>query len=496
MNKTELETFIKNQCAVSSKQIIKHFTDLGERADAVRKAISRLHSPYMRLKYIRLANNAQILYHKDNWFTIDFYEAVVEIFREENSIYGAVLEAIKARGGYVFEKYFPILSGTGEQKKHIWPSHIKDNLVISKLLIEDNIENFGKILYLPERHTDNIAAHVRADCIQEQIMLQIIEDWLKKLNFITYNQICHKNLDNDLPKFATTYWDLTSPSYLLPLMKNNKQGSVICDLFLKEISDVSQVQYILKKLELLSVQKNISRYLPIIISPNFSQDVFKVLKGRGIIPATFSNLFGKETADLFRELYISLQNLTAAITKDPKKQYTIFEKIASFEGIANQIRGPLFEMICVHLVNNIRKGFIENGKSIFCNQLGKSLEIDIINESPTEIFIVECKGYLPQNLVSHKEVKKWLDTITHIRRSFISANEERNNKKFIFNFWTSSDFDKDAIELFSKRHNNLLEIHWKNGEEIMQKLKEYKLTGALKMLNDYFLKNFLDKQLS
>ena len=128
--------------------------------------------------------------------------------------------------------------------------------------------------------------------------------------------------------------------------------------------------------------------------------------------------------------------------------------------------------------------------------MGKSLEIDIINESPTEIFIVECKGYLPHNLVSHEEVKKWLDNITHIRKSFISANEERNNKKFIFNFWTSSDFDKDAIELFSKRHNNLLEIHWKNGEEIMQKLKEYKLTGAQKMLNDYFLKNFLYKQLS
>lgn len=253
MNKTELETFIKNQQAVSSKQIIKHFTDLGERADIVRKAISRLQYPYMRLKYIRLANNAQILYHKDNWFTTDFYEAVVEILKEENSIYGAALEAVKARGGYVFEKYFPILSGTGEQKNHIWPSQIKDNLVISKLLIEDNIENFGKILYLPERQMDNITTLVRADCIQEQVMLQIIEDWLKKLNFITYNKICHKNLDNDLPKFATTYWDLTSPSYLLPLMKNNKQGSVICDLFLKEISDVSQVQYILKKLELLNL---------------------------------------------------------------------------------------------------------------------------------------------------------------------------------------------------------------------------------------------------
>lgn len=72
MNKAELENFIKNNYAVSSKQIIKHFTALGEKTDTIRKAISRLKQPYMRLKYIRLANNAQILYHKENWLTIDF----------------------------------------------------------------------------------------------------------------------------------------------------------------------------------------------------------------------------------------------------------------------------------------------------------------------------------------------------------------------------------------------------------------------------------------
>lgn len=282
MNKAELENFIKNNYAVSSKQIIKHFTALGEKTDTIRKAISRLKQPYMRLKYIRLANNAQILYHKENWLTIDFCKKVTNILKDDNSIYAAALEAIKARGGYVLEKYFPILSGSGEQKKHIWPNKIKDNLISAGLLIEDDIENLGKVLYLLEAEGNNVAAFVRAYCIQEQVMLQLIEDWLKRLNFITYNQTCHKNLTEDLPKFATTYWDITSPSYLLPLMRANKQGSVICDLFLKDISDVSQIQYIMKKLELLSVQKNISRYLPIIIAPSFSQEAFMSLKRNGI----------------------------------------------------------------------------------------------------------------------------------------------------------------------------------------------------------------------
>lgn len=358
-------------------------------------------------------------------------------------------------------------------------------------MIEDDIENLGKVLYLLEAEGNNVAAFVRAYCIQEQVMLQLIEDWLKRLNFITYNQTCHKNLTEDLPKFATTYWDITSPSYLLPLMRANKQGSVICDLFLKDISDVSQIQYIMKKLELLSVQKNISRYLPIIIAPSFSQEAFMSLKRNGIIPASFDNLFGKETAKLFSELYISLQNLAAAITKDPEKQYTLFEKISTFENISNQIRGPLFEMICIHLVHTTRQGFVENGKNIFCQTLKKYLELDIINESPTEIFIAECKGYQPYHLISFQEIKEWLDNTTHIRKSLISMNEERNNKKFTFHFWTSSNFSNEALELLEKKKNKLhIEIKWKNGQEIMREIKQYKLKGAEKMLNDYFLKIF------
>ncbi len=496
MNKTELERFIRENYAVSSKQIIKHFTDLGEKPDTIRKSISRLTPPYMRLKYIRLANNAQILYHKENWHTINFCKKVTKILNEENSIYSTALEAIKAKGGCILEKYFPIISGSGEQKKHIWPDKIKNNLISAGLLNEDNIENFGKILYLTDFDILNISAYVRAYCIQEQIILQIVEDWLKKLNFITYNQICYKKLDNNLPKFATTYWDITAPSYLLPLMKKNKQGSVICDLFLKDISDVTQIQYIIKKLELLSIQKNIPRYLPMIIAPSFSQDAFTTLKRKGIIVASYDNLFGKETARLFSELYISLQNLAAALIKDPNKQYIIFEKIATFENISNKIRGPLFEMICIHLVHTSRLGFVENGKNIFCQTLEKYLELDIFNESPTEIFIVECKGYLPNHLISYQEVKEWLDNIIHIRKSMISMNAERNNKKFIFNFWTSSRFSEESVDLLQKKITNpQIKIQWKDGPEIMQEIKKYKLKGAEKILNDYFFKNFLDKQL-
>lgn len=491
MKKADIEQYIKKYSVVSSKQIIKHFLSLGENSTRIRKAISRLQTPYNKLKFIHLSNNAQILYYKDIWKTTDFCNKVTLILREENSVYAMALDAIKARGGFIVEKYFPIISGSGEQKKHIWPNKIKDNLISAGLLTRDN-----NILYLTE-YIDSIKLSVNPYCIQEQIILQLVEDWLKKLNFIAYKKTCHKQLSGDLPKFATTYWDITAPSYLLPLMQNNLQGSVLCDLFLNEITDISQIQYVMKKLELLSISKRIPKHLPIIIAPSFSKNAFIELKRNGIIPASFDNLFGMETAKLFTDLYFSLQNLAAAVTRDPNKVYTIFTKIAAFESISNQIRGPLFEMICVHYVHSSNLGYIENGKSIFCNKLRKYLEIDIINESPKEVFIVECKGYLPNHLIEYSEVKEWLSNIYQIRQELISTNQANINKKFIFNFWTSSDFTAEALSLLENTKDKAqFEIRWKNGENLKNSIKEKGLKGAEKMLKDYFFKNYLNKQLA
>lgn len=52
---------------------------------------------------------------------------------------------------------------------------------------------------------------------------------------------------------------------------------------------------------------NIPRFLPIILAPSFEADTFNILRSKGIIVATYSNLYGEETAKLFAELYTSLK---------------------------------------------------------------------------------------------------------------------------------------------------------------------------------------------
>lgn len=91
--------------------------------------------------------------------------------------------------------------------------------------------------------------------------------------------------------------------------------------------------------------------------------------------------------------------------------YELFDKLSTFEGISNQIRGPLFEMICVHLAQNTFSAqFIENSKHITSND--KEKELDVFAQNSSEFIIIECKGYLPNHKVNAEEISEWLkDTI-------------------------------------------------------------------------------------
>lgn len=78
----------------------------------------------------------------------------------------------------------------------------------------------------------------------------------------------------------------------------------------------------------------------------------------------------------------------------------------------------------------------------------------------------------------------------------LQKDPQNNGKKFLFNFWTTSDFDEKAIELLtSVTIKNNVEIHWKNGKDVLKLAKEKKLHGVIKTLNEYYFKNFLDKML-
>ena len=331
------------------------------------------------------------------------------------------------------------------------------------------------------------------------IQLKLLQDWLKKLNFVSFKKnIYRTSLEGSPPQFVSTFWDLTGPSYLYPLLGNKipKQGSIVCDLFLNSLVSSSQIQYYLNKLEMLKKCRNIPKFLPIILAPSFETDTFSILRNKGIIVATYSNLYGEETAKLFAELYTSLKNLAAAITKDPQKMYELFDKLSTFEGISNQIRGPLFEMICVHLAQNtFLAPFIENSKHITSSD--KEKELDVFAQNPSEFIIIECKGYLPNHKVTAEEISEWLkDTIPFVRKTLLQKDPQNNGKKFLFNFWTTSDFDEKAIKLLTTvTFKNNVEIHWKNGKDILKLAKEKKLHGIIKTLNEYYFKNFLDKML-
>ena len=131
MNRSELHCYIEDNIVVSSRQIIQYFVSQGKTNTSVRKSISRLKDPFRSVSKIHLANKAKIFYHKAFWKTPDYCEKLTKILLEEHSVYGYALEALRAKSGFIVEKDFPIICGSGNQKGHIPPELIKQNLLDS-----------------------------------------------------------------------------------------------------------------------------------------------------------------------------------------------------------------------------------------------------------------------------------------------------------------------------------------------------------------------------
>lgn len=185
MNRSELHCYIEDNIVVSSRQIIQYFVSQGKTNTSVRKSISRLKDPFRSVSKIHLANKAKIFYHKAFWKTPDYCEKLTKILLEEHSVYGYALEALRAKSGFIVEKDFPIICGSGNQKGHIPPELIKQNLLDSGLLSSINIEAMGTYLYLSAYN--NIS--VQADETMRIIQLKLLQDWLKKLNFVSFKKI-------------------------------------------------------------------------------------------------------------------------------------------------------------------------------------------------------------------------------------------------------------------------------------------------------------------
>lgn len=252
----------------------------------------------------------------------------------------------------------------------------------------------------------------------------------------------------------------------------------------KNISE-KHIRYFIEKIENLTNKKNVRPFLPFLIGEHFSEDALILLREKGVCVSVFDNLLGKSTAELLRDLIQTMEECKSNIIEDNAgKIEKILKNILIYEGKTINIKGSLFEMLVANIAYKLTNGFVKIGKLIELN--GEKAEIDIFCEKGVSGFlIIECKAH--KYNITREEIDRWKNRISLIYK-WIQSIGDYKNRDVTFEYWCTSDYEKDALEKISTMQNcKKYKIEYKNLKDIQELCsKSSDLKNHAKILKEYY----------
>ncbi len=467
-----------------------------------RQAIRRVGDPLMRLANIRFPHNQAFLYLKEQFRTDPFWISLMSAFETSGSVYGHALFALKARGGIVPSSQFGVISGSPERLKgHLSYETVLERLLKLEILEESTIAGIGKCVSFGRRTPFSVIPHtsLRARQLAEEILLVGVADWIRKNSFGSWGKIKTRSVRNT-PQFSHFEWDLTAPSYALPLTSRSESGTkpgfIAMDVTLSKFLDSSQVSYFRNKCNIIANQRRSRPFLPIIIGSSFTKEALRFGRSAGLIFTTPSNLLGGNIGEALRSLVEVLENAAAVAVSRPEVIDELFSKLGKIEGAANNLRGALFELLVGHCVREVEGSSIDIGKEVTAPDTGKRAEIDVLRvKGNQEVCAYECKGYGASKQVRAREVDKWLGTTIPRIYKWMKSEERFERCSIGFEFWTSGAFSPDAIALLRARANRTKRytIRWKDGSAVYEYSRQLRERRIEAVLEQHFTAHPLSK---
>lgn len=470
---------------------------LGVSEVAARQRISRAHlsGSIKAFLGLKLPKKENFLFLESQFDTYHFWQKLLVALTETNSAYGIALNSLISRGG-VNKSYFCIVSGAPKKlKKHLSSNQILLELINSKFLKLENCGSDEKYIVLDTNgnldsfNISDIQINNRID----QILVDCIFEWVRNLGLASYNSIEKRSII-EIPDFGNFYWDITAPSYVLPVASYDKgkllNGFLVINASHSNLDDKG-IKYFIKKCETIRSMPKIRPFLPILVAENFSPEAFKIGKQNGIIFTTPKILFGIEASESLKKLKNILENATEKASSDPKGILNLLNEISKIEGAAFNVRGALFEMVVGNIVQNGEGGAIEISKKY---KAGKNIKVEVdvqLLKGSHLIINYECKGYLPTNKVNAEEIKTWIDIKINKIYEEIRSNSSFSNRKIEFEFWTSGQFEDDALIILTEKSKkvNKYSIKWMDGQSILKYARAKNNSTMIEILNQHYLKH-------
>lgn len=474
--------------------------EFGLTAEAARKRLSRIRAPLRSFPIPLLPKREAFLYRQQDRNTERFWTNLHRDLRETESVIGAAIDGLAARGGIVTADEFPVISGAPvKQLKQVPSALVLKRLEDAGLVRATNYPDLGDVVMFARSELGAVdVGGFKARRQGELVILDGVREWARRLGVASYNTIAIRG--DDHPRMVGPYkWDLTGPSYLMPLRGMNgeaeQQGFLVTDAFVGTAIDHHQLRYFIRKAQSLRATTKVGSILPMIVAQGFTSEALTLGHKAGLILATPATLFGTRAARAFDNLVETMRNAAAIIAKNPDRLIDLLGSLQDIEGRAGNLRGVLFELFCAYLVRN-QGNSVDMGRKAFDPQSGKFADIDVMCvRGHSECVLYECKGKVPGGSVSKEEVEDWLRRLP-IFKAHIRANDSLREADIRFEIWTSGEFEPDAVATLvkGKQHRARTIIDWKDGKQVRMlsvKGKEKAITSAF---DEHFFRHSLNDQ--
>lgn len=493
-----IKVFLETHGPSCSSKIKEFLLKTGLSETAARKSLSRRGKGINVFTSISLPKRESFLYLDKQYNTPDFWGNLISTHIDKNSSYGIALSSLILRGSMTPKEHFYAQSGLPKVKKnHLSYEFICQKLIDLDLLKSSNHEVFGSIFNLNPQLGIELEQPQRkeAQVFTENIIIQAVVEWLKKTGIASYKAIKARSYDKST-YFGPYAWDITAPSYLLPLktFKASKvqSGFVVADVANYRV-DSNSIKFFLRKCKGMSSLNSTKPFLPILIASSFTEDAFALGKSEGYLLTTPKIIFGNEIADAFLNLTEMLTNAAAAAISKPENIFTILGSLGKIEGAANNLKGPLFEMMAAYLVNKHDGFSVDIGKKVQDDN-GNKAELDVFAVlGKRSIKIIECKAKSPKTLISDKDVSKWIDDRIPLIKRWILAEGRFNNTEITFEYWTTSDYTNEAKAIIKNYNPQKHNATFKAGYDILEYAKSTQEQSIIDGLNEHFFNHPLSK---
>lgn len=475
---TTIESILSQHGPLMSSELARH---LGLKDSIPINTASQKVSRDSNIEKIKgfYSSNQSFCYLKEHENNGIFYDKFIKSLYENGRKYWYCINALRLHGGILNQTFlecytnYPIMPLKG---------HLPFNKVMQKFVKEGILVYNDSYYSLARKFNLN-----RTTSIAHKTIEQIRIDILTSFNSLVKNTgIISFKSGAQFAEYGKFRWAFKGVSNITGLIQNGNSGFLLADILIGNSIYEDDVRFFIEKIQHIQSYKNAPRILPFFLVDDLDKNALSLLKQKGIVVGFIGELFGQKYAETLKELITILKNAGASLKKTPEKYLDLIKELKKYnEGLANNIRGALFEYMVGH-IHSINCQSVDIGMEIIENMTRHEMDIHAIYSD--KVVIAECKA--KKAMVDLETISNWIDIKLPAFKNWFDKQETFKKKKLEFEFWSTSGFTDNALERLKRFSESAqkFKVSYFQSKEIREKAVSMDNKKLKEALDNFFLK--------